>query len=81
MMRRAGKRCRFLGRGGLSRPRSCKRPLWLRTRGTRSWSRSVRARHALPAGRYRIEVRSIDRAGNVEHKRTKANSPLVRVKR
>jgi hypothetical protein len=81
MSRRAGKRCRFLGRGGLSRPRSCKRPLWLRTRGTRSWRRSVRARHALPAGRYRIEVRSIDRAGNVEHKRTKANSPLVKVKR
>jgi hypothetical protein len=41
----------------------------------------VRARHALPAGRYRINVRSIDRAGNVEHKRTRANSPLVRVKR
>jgi hypothetical protein len=81
MMRRSGRRCRFLGRGGLSRPRSCGRPLWLRTRGTRSWRRSVRARHALPGGRYRITVRSIDRAGNVEHRRTKANSALVSLHR
>src|SRR3954447_1831177 len=81
MFRRAGMRCRFLGRGGLSHPRSCKRPLWLRTRGGRSWRRSVKPRHRLPRGRYRLVVRSIDRAGNVEHKRTRANSRLVRVRR
>jgi hypothetical protein len=81
MSRRSGKRCRFLGRGGMSRLRSCRRPLWLKTRGTRSWRRSVRPRHRLASGRYRIVVRSRDREGNVEHRRTRANSPLVRVKR
>lgn len=81
MLFRSGRTCRFLGRLGLSRPRSCRRPFWLRTRGTSSWARAVRPRWPMPPGRYRITVRSVDRAGNVEHRRTRASSVLVRVRR
>jgi hypothetical protein len=49
------RRCRFLGRQGrLGQPRSCSRPVGLRTRGTTRWSFSLRA--ALPVGRYAVYV-------------------------
>lgn len=70
--RPAGKRCRYLrATGRFTRPSSCSSPRYVRARGTRHWSLVVRRR--LPAGRYRIRVRAIDAAGNVE-RRTRASS-------
>jgi hypothetical protein len=58
-------RCRFLAANGrLGRARSCARPLRLRARGTRSWKLQLKAR--LPRGRYRVQVRAVDRRGNME---------------
>jgi hypothetical protein len=58
-------RCRFLAANGRLLPlRSCARPLRLRARGTRSWKLQLTAR--LPRGRYRVQVRAVDRRGNLE---------------
>jgi acyl-homoserine lactone acylase PvdQ len=61
-----GGRCQFLGerrRGaGLGAQRRCDAPSWLAARGKRGWTRRVTA--ALPAGRYRVQVRVTDVSGN-----------------
>jgi hypothetical protein len=60
-----GERCRFVqANGRLTKGRSCRRPALLRARGTRSWRLSLA--HRLPRGRYRVQVRAIDRRGNKE---------------
>jgi hypothetical protein len=60
-----GKRCRFVqANGRLTRVRGCGRPVRLKARGKRSWRLSLKAR--LPRGRYRVQVRAIDRRGNQE---------------
>jgi hypothetical protein len=71
-------RCRFLAANGrLSRKRSCARPLRLRARGKRSWKLQLKGR--LPRGRYRMQVRAIDRRGNLETLK-KRNVVRVRVR-
>jgi ABC-2 type transport system ATP-binding protein len=70
-----GHRCAWLrATGRRTRLRSCRRPLWVLTRGTRRWSRRVRA----PRGRYRVLVRAIDAAGNVStvRRRARARAPI-----
>jgi hypothetical protein len=66
-----GRACRFVDRRGrlLPRARSCRRPLLLRARGTKSWRFALRSSRGLPRGRYRIQVRATDRVGNKERPR------------
>ncbi|MEA2409640.1 MAG: hypothetical protein QOC77_201 [Thermoleophilaceae bacterium] len=71
-------RCRFLAANGrLGRARSCARPLRLRTRGTRSWKLQLKVH--LPRGSYRLQVRAVDRRGNMEPL-VKRNIRQVRVR-
>jgi hypothetical protein len=71
-----GLRCRFVqATGRLSSRRSCRRPVLLRATGRRAWRLSLRAR--LPRGRYRVQVRGIDRRGNKE---TPGRRNVVRVR-
>jgi hypothetical protein len=61
--RAAGRRCRFAAATGkLGKARSCSKPLWLRAKGTTSFSLSLK--RALPRGSYTIQVRAVDAAGN-----------------
>jgi ABC-2 type transport system ATP-binding protein len=61
--RQAGAKCRFLYTGGRTLPaRSCKRPVWLLARGTRSWRLQLKG--YLKRGTYRIGVRAVDAAQN-----------------
>lgn len=54
--------CAFLRRNRrLGRPRSCRRPVWLRARGTSSWVFSMAAR--LPRGSYSAMTRAVSRTG------------------
>jgi hypothetical protein len=72
------RRCRFLAANGRLLPlRSCALPLRLRARGTRSWKLQLKAR--LPRGRYRVQVRAVDRRGNIEGLK-KRNVVRVRVR-
>ncbi len=67
--RQAGKGCRPLdARGRVARRTvSCAEPQWLRARLLSGARRYVlRTGRRLPAGRYRVRARAIDRAGNVE---------------
>ncbi len=61
--RAAGRgRCRFVTAAGrLSRPRSCRRALPLRARGTSRWSLTRRLR--VPEGRYLVRVLAFDARG------------------
>jgi hypothetical protein len=71
-----GLRCRFVqANGRLTARRSCRRPVLLRARGTRSWRLSLTRR--LPRGRYRVQVRGVDRRGNKE---TPGRRNVVRVR-
>ncbi|MEA2467101.1 MAG: hypothetical protein QOJ57_1227, partial [Thermoleophilaceae bacterium] len=57
--------CRFLRHGGgLTRLKSCRRPVLFKARGTTSWRIALRAR--LPKGTYRVVARAYDGAGNKE---------------
>ena len=61
--RRAGRRCRFAtARGRLTRARSCRNRLLITASGTRRFH--LRLGRSLPAGRYTVSVRAIDRHGN-----------------
>ena len=74
--RRVGGRCAFLRRGGrFTKPRRCRRAVYLTARGKRNWR--LRKRVSLPAGTYVIRVRSVDTAGNRE-RRTRRRNVLVR---
>jgi acyl-homoserine lactone acylase PvdQ len=59
--------CQFVpnrrGRGEPVHPRSCRANLWLRARGTRSWT--LRLRGPLRAGHYLVRARAIDVSANV----------------
>ena len=77
--RAVGSRCRFLRADGSFGPRvSCLRTPYLDTRGTSRWSVSLRAR--FPRGRYKVFVRGIDAAGNVERKQRTRNFARLRVR-
>jgi len=73
-----GGKCRFVTRNGrLSRRRSCRRPHFIRAKGLRGWSLKIKRR--LPAGRYKLTVRALDRKGNREKPR-KGNTMRFRVR-
>ncbi|MEA2135540.1 MAG: hypothetical protein QOC68_3449 [Solirubrobacteraceae bacterium] len=69
--RKAGRnRCRFVARNGrLTGARSCSKPVWLRAKGTTSWTLSTKRR--LPRGTYTIQLRARDAAGNRQAKAVK----------
>jgi hypothetical protein len=59
--------CRYLQpTGRLGRVVSCRRPTYVRARGTSRWSFEARGR--FPAGTWTARVRAHDRAGNFEKK-------------
>jgi hypothetical protein len=61
--RAAGRKCRFLtAAGGLTKARGCAKPVWLKAKGTTTWTFTAKRR--LPRGSYTIQVRSRDAAGN-----------------
>jgi hypothetical protein len=65
--RKAGKKCRFVASSGkLGSARKCSRPVFLRAKGTTSWSLSVKRK--LPHAKYTILVRARDAAGNLQAK-------------
>ncbi len=73
-----GTSCRFLTRRGkLTARRRCRRPVLIRTHGTKRWSLRVSGR--LHAGRYRLVARGVDRKGNKERPRRR-NSMHFRVR-
>ncbi len=77
--RAVGSRCRFLRADGSFGPRvSCLRTPYLGARGTTRWSFSQRTR--LPRGAYKVFVRGIDAAGNVERKQRTRNFARLRVR-
>jgi hypothetical protein len=60
-----GKRCRFLTpTGRLSKARACTPSVWLSAAGTNSWRVPL---DRLRRGTYRVRIRAIDFAGNIEH--------------
>lgn len=77
--RQAGRLCRFLrARGGFSARRPCGQTSYLTARGTTSWSFT---RHRkLRRGTYRLHVRGIDGAGNVERKSRGRTNLTLRVR-
>jgi hypothetical protein len=67
VLRKAGKRCRFLrGRKGFSKPRSCTHRIYLTAHGTARWTLSYRGRVA--KGSYRTYVRASDVDKNIQVK-------------
>jgi hypothetical protein len=71
---RQGRRCRFVdAKGGLTKARSCARPVFLRarTRYLRASSQTVwtlTKKVRLPAGTYVVGVRATDRVGHVQRR-------------
>jgi hypothetical protein len=70
VQQRVGDRCRALSRGGrLRSPTSCDRRVWLRARLDDDRRRYVLRRQVdLPAGRYVVISRAVDRRGNREER-------------
>jgi subtilase family serine protease len=67
VMRKAGKRCRFLkGRKGFSAPRRCSKRIYLTAHGTSKWTLTFKGRVA--KGAYRTYVRASDVSRNVQVK-------------
>jgi hypothetical protein len=57
-------RCRFVKpAGGTTEPRDCLKRLWMRAKGTESWSFDYR--HALGPGTYTLRARALDNVGNL----------------
>jgi hypothetical protein len=74
-----GRRCRFLKRNGHFGARtSCRRRVYLKAAGTRRWRFSRRGR--FPKGSYRVWVRAVDRAGNIELRAGRTNTLGFRVR-
>jgi hypothetical protein len=84
---RKGKQCRFVTfQGTLSSPRSCARPVWLRAttvsfdakKAKTAWklARAVK----VPAGRYNVIVRGVDRDRNLEVKKLRSNRAKLRAR-
>ena len=83
--RKAGRRCVFLGRSGrLSKPRSCRRPLFVKARlgrvrrGKVPWTFRHSAR--LRPGKYIVRARARDTRGNVEKLARRYNRKGFRVR-
>jgi hypothetical protein len=63
--RKAGKKCRFVAASGrLTSARKCSKPVFLKAKGTTTWSLSVKRK--LPRGSYTVLVRARDAAGNLQ---------------
>ena len=62
--RKAGSKCRFIGASGR---RSCAKPVFLKAKGTTTWSLTIK----LPRGSYTLQLRARDRAGNLQRAVTK----------
>jgi len=63
--RKAGKKCRFVASSGkLGSPRKCSKPVFLKAKGTTTWSLSLKRK--LPHAKYTILVRARDAAGNLQ---------------
>ncbi len=75
--RASGNGCRYLqANGSFARAvTSCKRTRYVTAKGTSRWSLRV---GRLPAGRYKVWVRAVDRGGNVERKRFPRNGLKLR---
>jgi sulfur carrier protein ThiS len=74
--RKAGTQCRFVSRSGtLTTARKCSKPVFLKAKGTTSWSLTTKRK--LPKGTYTILVRVRDAAGNL---RAKAAKRALRLK-
>ena len=59
----SGKKCRFLASGNkFAKARSCRKPVFLKAKGTTKWSYSLKAK--LGKGRYIVMARATDTAGN-----------------
>ncbi|MDQ6914772.1 MAG: hypothetical protein M3155_03050 [Actinomycetota bacterium] len=79
IVRRVGRRCRFLAANGrFGRVTTCRAARFLRARGTTRWLFVRRGRFR--AGRYVIYVRAIDAAGNVEVAFTRRNHRPLRLR-
>jgi hypothetical protein len=64
VVRKHGKRCRYMSSGGrLGRAKSCSAPTWLTAHGSSRWSFGLPKK--LPRGAYKIHVRAVDSAANV----------------
>jgi hypothetical protein len=60
-----GKRCRFITTTGrLSKASKCTPTRWLTAAGTKTWRVAL---DRLRRGTYRVRIRAIDFAGNIEH--------------
>jgi hypothetical protein len=63
--RQHGKRCRFLTpTGRLGKARACTPAVWLSAAGSRKWRVPL---DRLRRGTYRVRIRAVDFAGNIEH--------------
>jgi hypothetical protein len=75
--RHVGKLCRFLrANRTFSKARGCDKTSYLNAKGRSSWSLKL---PTLPAGRYTLWSRGIDRAGNVERKNRGHNVLVLRI--
>jgi hypothetical protein len=73
--RRAG-RCRYLGRSGrFGRRVSCRKPRYVRARGTRHWK--FVSKHGIARGRYRLRVRSVDTFGRTSPVSRRRHTSLI----
>jgi murein tripeptide amidase MpaA len=67
-----GNRCRFLGTRGFGKVRSCRsQQVYLDATGTTSWRLERKLR--LPKGEYKLWVRGVDQAQNVERRDARRN--------
>ena len=63
--RKAGKKCRFVASSGkLGSARKCSKPVFLKAKGTTTWSLGLKRK--LPHAKYTILVRARDAAGNLQ---------------
>jgi hypothetical protein len=60
----SGKACRRLTKDGSLKPGDCKKPVWLRAKGTAKWRFALKK--PLPKGRYVVRSRATDNAGHRE---------------
>ena len=73
-----GRQCSYLRPNGrFTGRRSCLRTVYIRAKGTTSWSLATRR---LPRGHYKVWVRGIDARGNVERKARPRNFHRFRVR-
>jgi 6-phosphogluconolactonase (cycloisomerase 2 family) len=66
----SGKACLRLAKGGNLKPGDCKKPVWLRAKGTAKWRFALKK--PLPKGRYVVRSRATDSAGHRERRFTAA---------